>query len=200
MSPSSVAEKYFWDRNQLWQIKQNQVYAFKVKQEYTQQSAAEAERGRGWNAEENAANPIWAVEHGQLGWVRDKSYDNTGFANVQLLGKNGYGWIPRHCIDVGAVKNRPTTTYIPGFDDNVVLQHSQSALQRCILTLFTEMLKHIDTLCNAGATPEDIKALSQDTAYMNAILTGKVQKLKQLKMLTIVYRYAEGWNPIVVQQ
>jgi hypothetical protein len=62
------------------------------------------------------------------------------------------------------------------------------------------MLKHIDTLCNAGATPEDIKALSQDTAYMNAILTGKVQKLKQLKMLTIVYRYAEGWNPIVVQQ
>jgi len=132
------------------------VYTFKVKQEHTQQSATEAEGKRGWNQEQNAADPIWAVQLGQLGWVRGEKYDNGAFASVQLLGSRGFGWIPRRCIDVGAVKDMTTTTYIPGFDGNAVLQNSPSALLRCIQTLFTEMGKHIDVFSDAGATPEDI--------------------------------------------
>lgn len=151
---------------------QNKVYAFKVKEEYTKQAAAEAERQRGWNAEQNAQNPIWAVGVGQLGWVRDQRHDNGTWASVQLLGTQGFGWIPRRCIDVGAVKAVGKQTYIPSFDANSTVYNTPNALSRVIGTLFQEMSRHSDALIEAGARPEDIKVLSQNSNYMDAILKG----------------------------
>ena len=151
---------------------QHNVYAFKIKEEHTENAATEAERQRGWGREQNAANPIWPVKLGQQGWVRGEMHDNGTFASVQLLGTRGFGWIPRRCIDVGAVKDMKTATYIPAFDGNAILHNAPSALSRCIGTLFQEMGRHIDTLCDAGAGPKDIQALSRNTTYMDGILRG----------------------------
>jgi hypothetical protein len=151
---------------------QNKVYAFKVKEVYTKQAATEAEHQRGWNAEQNAQNPIWAVDVGQLGWVRDQRHDNGTWASVQLLGTQGFGWIPRRCIDVGAVKTMKTQSYIPELDANPTVYNVPSALSRAIGTLFQEMWRHSDALIEAGARPEDIKVLSQNSNYMDAILKG----------------------------
>jgi hypothetical protein len=153
-------------------VDQNNIYAFKVKEEYTQQAATEAERQRGWNPAQNAQNPIWAVNIGQLGWVRSESYDNGTWASVQLLGIQGFGWIPRRCIDVGAVKGMKTVTCILGFDGVPVVYNVPDSLSRVIGTLFQEMSRHSDALCEAGALERDVKALSQNREFMDAILNG----------------------------
>ena len=155
---------------------QNKVYAFRVKEEYTQQAATEAERQRGWSPAQNTLNPIRPVTVGQLGWVRGENYDNGSWANVQLLGTQGFAWILRRCIDVGAVKGMDTATYISGLGGIPTVYNVPDALSRVIGTLFQEMSRHSDALCEAGAHGRDIEALSRNRTFMDAILKGNVYR------------------------
>jgi hypothetical protein len=73
---------------------------------------------------------------GQLGWARDQRHDNGTWASAQLLGTQGFGWIPRRYIDLGAVKAVKTQTYIPQLDANPTVYKVPNALSRVIGTLF----------------------------------------------------------------
>ena len=89
---------------------------------------------------------------GQLGQVRDQRHDNGTCACVQLLDRQGFGWIPRRCIDVGAVKSVTAQTYIPPFDRNPMVFSGSDLLSKVIATLFREMSRHSNTLIKAGAS------------------------------------------------
>jgi hypothetical protein len=103
---------------------------------------------------------------------------------VQVLGRQGFGWIPRRCIDAGVVKAVTTKTYIPPFDGNLTVFNGSGLLSKVIGTLFQEMSRHSDALVEASASPEDIKLLSQSPNYMNAILKGIFYNSNQLNILT----------------
>ena len=71
---------------------------------------------------------------------------------MQLLGRQGFGWIPRRCIDAGAVKAVTTQTYIPPFDSNPMVFSGSDLLSKVIATLFQEKSRHSDALVEAGAS------------------------------------------------
>lgn len=163
------------------------TYAFKVQVPFTGAQAIEASKKRGLSAELDTKYPIWSVVLGQLGWVRNQTHDNSGYAEVILLDRDGKGWIPRQCIDQGAVAGFKCQTLSPSFTlsaKNISQDAEIPLLRRVLRAMFKSMADNRTELVRASTSSADIDLLSGSPLYMDTMVKGKIIPLLLCSKLT----------------